>query len=60
MRDKESPAPITFFFVVLPFGISNGFLGVTLPFVLTQAGFSVAAAGAIVALGLSANLFCFL
>ena len=60
MRDKESPTPITFFFVVLPFGISNGFLGVTLPFVLTKAGFSVAAAGAIVALGLSANLFCFL
>jgi hypothetical protein len=49
--------PITFFFVVLPFGISNGFLGVTPPFVLTQTGFSVAAAGAIVALGLSATSF---
>jgi len=60
MESKESPAPVTFFFVVLPFGISNGFLGVTLPFVLTRAGFSVAAAGAIVALGLSANLCNFL
>jgi MFS transporter, PAT family, beta-lactamase induction signal transducer AmpG len=60
MESKESPAPITFSFVVLPFGISNGYLGVTLPFVLTKAGFSVATAGAIVVLGLSANLCNFL
>jgi len=49
-----------FFFLVLPTGISAGFVGVTLPFVLTRAGFSVAAAAAIVAVGLSANVWRFL
>ena len=49
--------PFMFFFLVLPTGISAGFVGVTLPFVLTRAGFSVAAAAAIVAVGLSANVW---
>jgi MFS family permease len=49
-----------FFFLVLPYGISAGFVSVTLPFVLTRAGFSVAASAAIVAVGISANLWRFL
>lgn len=53
-------APWAFFFLVLPSGISSGFTSITLPFVLTQAGFSVAVAGAIVAVGVSANLWRFL
>jgi MFS transporter, PAT family, beta-lactamase induction signal transducer AmpG len=60
MRSRESTAPYLFFFLDLPSGISSGFASITLPFVLTQAGFSVAAASAIVALGVSANLWRFL
>jgi MFS transporter, PAT family, beta-lactamase induction signal transducer AmpG len=59
MRSERSTNPLTFLFLVLPYGISNGFVSVTLPFVLVQAGFSVAAAASIVALGLSANIWRF-
>jgi MFS family permease len=48
------------FFLVLPYGISSGFISITLPFVLTRAGFSVATAASIVAIGVSANLWRFL
>jgi MFS family permease len=57
---RQSTPPFTFFFLVLPYGISSGFVSITLPFFLTSAGFSVAAAGAIVAVGVSANLWLFL
>lgn len=57
---RQSTPPFTFFFLVLPYGISGGFVSITLPFFLTNAGFSVAAAGAIVAVGVSANLWLFL
>src|ERR1700736_4525991 len=60
MRDSHSTSPLTFFFLVLPMGISAGYVGVTLPFILTRAGFSVGAAAAIVAVGLSANIWRFL
>src|SRR5438105_14699334 len=60
MHSRESIRPFLFFFLDLPSGISSGFASITLPFVLTQAGFSVAAASAIVALGVSANLWRFL
>ena len=60
MHSRESTRPFLFFFLDLPSGISSGFASITLPFVLTQAGFSVAAASAIVALGVSANLWRFL
>ena len=56
---KTSP-PGSYFFLVLPYGMSAGFVNVTLPFVLTQAGFSVAAAASIVAVGISANIWRFL
>ena len=47
------------FFLLLPYGISLGFASITLPFFLTRAGFSVACAAAIVALGVSANVWLF-
>ena len=59
-KRRESTAPVTFLALVLPSGISGGFISVTLPFVLVQEGYSVAAAGAIAALGVAANLWRFL
>src|SRR5438067_1485719 len=60
MRKRESTRPITFFFLLLPYGISSGFVSITLPFFLTRAGFSVATAASIVAVGVSANVWLFL
>ena len=50
MRDRESTHPVVFFFLVLPYGISSGFVSITLPFILTRVGFSVALAASIVAM----------
>lgn len=47
------------FFLVMPMGISQGFVTVTLPYLLTQHGFPVALTAGIVAIGLSANLWRF-
>jgi MFS transporter, PAT family, beta-lactamase induction signal transducer AmpG len=55
-----STVPVIFFFLVLPYGISSGFVSITLPFVLTHAGFSVAMAASIAAVGVAANLWRFL
>jgi hypothetical protein len=45
MRHPETTRPfVFFFFLVLPYGISSGFVSITLPLVLTRAGFSVATA----------------
>ncbi len=52
--------PYLIFFIVLPAGISIGFVTVTLPYLLTHRGFPVAAAADIVAVGVSANLWRFL
>lgn len=60
MRPPNSTVPFTFFFLVLPYGISSGFVSITLPFILTRSGFSVAIAASIVAIGVSANLWRFL
>lgn len=60
MRKAGSTAPFAFFFLVLPAGMSSGFVTIALPFILTRAGFSVATAGYVVALGISANFFRFL
>jgi PAT family beta-lactamase induction signal transducer AmpG len=60
MRKLASTAPVTFFFLVLPYGISSGFVSITLPFILTRSGFSVAISASIVAIGVSANLWRFL
>jgi MFS family permease len=59
MARHETTRPVTFFFLLLPYGISTGFVSITLPFFLTRAGFSVASAAAIVALGVSANVWLF-
>lgn len=59
-RDPHLSNPLTYFFLVLPYGIAQGFCSVTLPFVLVRHGYSVAVAAAIVALGLSANIWRFL
>jgi PAT family beta-lactamase induction signal transducer AmpG len=60
MRKPASTAPFTFFFLVLPYGVASGFASITLPFVLVQRGFSVTAAGFIVAIGISSNVWRFL
>jgi MFS family permease len=60
MRDIERTSPITVFFLVLPWGMSTGYVSVTLPFALTEEGVPVATTAAIVALGVSANLWRFL
>jgi hypothetical protein len=57
-RRRFTP-PFVFSFLVIPTGISSGFVSITLPFILTQAGFSVAAAGYVVALGAAANFLRF-
>jgi MFS family permease len=59
MQPSHHSRPIIFFFLVLPFGISGGFVSVTLPFVLIKAGFTVATAASIVALGASASVWRF-
>jgi len=48
------------FFLVFPGGISQGFLTVAVPYLLTQQGFSVAETAGIIAIGFSANLWRFL
>jgi MFS family permease len=60
MHTTHSTPPLAIFALVLPVGISNGFVSVTLPFALTEAGFAVATTASIVALGLSANVWLFL
>lgn len=52
--------PLYILFLVLPAGISMGFASVTLPYLLTQNGFTVAHTAGIVALGVSASLWRFL
>jgi len=56
---RNNTNPITFMFLVLPSGISQGFITVSLPFILTHHGFSVAAAASITALGVSSNIWRF-
>ncbi len=60
MRDRSFAHPFIIFILALPYGISSGFVSVTLPYFLTQNGFTVATAAGITALGLSANLWRFI
>lgn len=60
MPGQPFTRPFYVFFLVLPSGISNGFIAVVLPFLLTQHGFPVATTAAIVAFGVSANLWRFI
>ncbi len=59
MSDARRSNPITYLFLLLPYGISNGFCTITLPYALVQHGFSVAAVASVVALGLSPNVWRF-
>jgi MFS family permease len=60
MQPQTHAKPFYIFFLVLPYGISAGFVTVTLPYLLTLKGFSVELAAGIVALGFSANIWRFL
>ena len=51
--------PFYIFLLIKPMGISQGFVTVTLPFLLTQNGFPVTLTAGIVAIGVSANLWRF-
>jgi len=57
---RNTANPFIFLFLVLPSGISQGFITVSLPFILTQNGFSVATAASITALGISSNIWRFM
>jgi PAT family beta-lactamase induction signal transducer AmpG len=59
VREIKYSNPFIFFILTLPYGISAGFVSVTLPYFLTQNGFTVGVAASITALGLSANLWRF-
>jgi MFS family permease len=63
MPDPNQPSytkPFYIFLLVFPAGISQGFVTIALPYLLTHSGFSVAATAGIVAIGFSANLWRFL
>ncbi len=60
MTDKTFTKPFYVFFLVMPQGLSQGFVTVALPYLLTHSGFSVAEASGIVALGIFANVWRFL
>jgi PAT family beta-lactamase induction signal transducer AmpG len=59
MKEQQFTKPFYIFFLVFPAGISLGFATVTLPYLLTHDGFSVAETAAIVSVGVSANLWRF-
>jgi MFS transporter, PAT family, beta-lactamase induction signal transducer AmpG len=58
--NKTFTKPFYIFFLVLPQGLSQGFVTVALPFLLTQQGFSVASTAGIVALSVFANMWRFI
>ncbi len=60
MNTQQFTKPYYIFFMVLPAGISSGFVTVALPFILTQNGFPVAETAGIIALGIGANLWRFI
>jgi MFS transporter, PAT family, beta-lactamase induction signal transducer AmpG len=60
MAEHAFAKPYYIFFIMMPGGISLGFATVTLPYILTHNGFTVAGTAAIVALGVSASLWRFL
>lgn len=59
-RSRTTAPPAIFGILVLPYGVSSGFVSVTLPFILVRHGFSVGSAAAVTAIGLSANIWRFL
>jgi len=60
MQSQPYTKPFYIFFILLPYGISVGFVTVTLPYLLIQNGFSVEKTALITAIGISASLWRFL
>lgn len=60
MQSQKQLKPFLIFFLTIPGGLSQGFVTVALPYILTQHNFSVAQSAAVVALGFSANIWRFL
>lgn len=60
MQHQQQLKPFLIFFLTIPSGLSQGFVTVALPYILTQHGFSVSQSAAVVALGFSANIWRFL
>ncbi len=60
MEPQKFTKPFYIFFLMMPTGISQGFVTVALPFLLTKNGFPVSLTAGIVAFGLSANLWRFI
>ena len=60
MEEKRFTNPFYIFFLVLPYGISSGFVSVTLPFLLTKNNFPVVMTAAIVSAGVASNVWRFL
>lgn len=60
MEQQPYSRPVYILFLTLPYGISSGFVTVTIPYLLTHHGFSVVTTGALVALGVSSNIWRFL
>ncbi|HUZ58833.1 MAG TPA: MFS transporter [Hanamia sp.] len=60
MEPQKFTRPFYIFFLMMPSGISQGFVTVALPYLLTKNGFPVALTAGIVAIGVSANLWRFL
>jgi MFS transporter, PAT family, beta-lactamase induction signal transducer AmpG len=60
LKDPAYTRPFYIFLLMFPSGISNGFLTVVLPFVLSRNGFPLAVTAGIIAIGVSANLWRFL
>jgi predicted MFS family arabinose efflux permease len=59
-QNQQHTKPFYIFFLMFPGCISEGFVVVTLPYLLTNNGFSVAETAAIVAVGASTSLFRFI
>jgi len=60
VEEKRFTNPFYIFFLVLPYGISSGFVSVTLPFLLTKNNFPVVMTAAIVSAGVASNVWRFL
>ncbi|HEY5326745.1 MAG TPA: MFS transporter, partial [Mucilaginibacter sp.] len=59
-QQQQYVKPFYIFFLMMPSGISQGFVTVALPHLLTKNGFPLALTAGIVAIGISANLWRFL
>jgi len=59
MNPQKFINPYFIFFLIIPFGISSGFVSVALPYQLIQNGFSVGQTAEVVAVGASASMLRF-